>query len=598
MQQKNHERPGAGPALSTVSPDPVHLEKTRAKQAPATKKTAEESYQEQAEKAVKSFCGRCHAFPPPEDFTMETWGPSIRFMYQYFKEYKIDVEGGPPPFITMRYYAERAAKTIRTPSFDGVEMFQTRASRTRVETDRTLNATADVAGVSRRAGFGGDVVVANMLTGDIESYDTQKPTAKPRKLATLTHPSRIKVTDLDGDGRQDLLVGELGTFGADDHKRGSAYWIEQKKRGRFETVPLLKDLGRVAEVASGHLDKDKTNDVVIAEFGWLNTGSLTVVHNPSRVTKKKPARTTRLDSGRGATSVQVGDLTGDGKHEVVALFGQEREEAIVYQQGPDGQFVDTVIFRADTPLWGATRLRLSDLDKDGDIDVIVANGDTLDAPRIAAFQGIHVLENKGGLKFEPRQLLAFPGVHDFQVLDFDKDGDQDIVAVSSLPPSIVKLAQASLPAGKVLASAILLKQEANKRFKAVTLAADGPCYSSVGLPASPKDGHVYIGQFGLGWDVLGHDQTITAHQVVLNEVIERSRRGVVPCCPPDVRLVLTIGPDGSASRRAAPSTSRLGRLLEPSRSSGLPHGARYHLGPTGNRKTPVMRRRFNEPNSG
>ena len=48
--KKTTSAPAPKPALSTVSPDPVQLEKTRAKQAPATKKTAEESYQEQAKR--------------------------------------------------------------------------------------------------------------------------------------------------------------------------------------------------------------------------------------------------------------------------------------------------------------------------------------------------------------------------------------------------------------------------------------------------------------------------------------------------------------------------------------------------------------------
>ena len=234
-------------------------------------------------------------------------------------------------------------------------MFQTRASRTRVETDRTLNATADVAGVSRRAGFGGDVVVANMLTGDIESYDTQKPTAKPRK--PQLDPSVPNQGDRPGRRRTPGSSRRAWHVGADDHN------VERPRSGRRSAAvsrPPLERPGRVAEVASGHLDKDKTNDV-IAEFGWLNTGSLTVVHNPSRATKKA-CQDDRLDSGRGATSVQVGDLTGDGKHEAVALFGQEREEAIVYQQGgwPIRRHRD---FSRRDATWGATRLRLSDLDK-------------------------------------------------------------------------------------------------------------------------------------------------------------------------------------------------------------------------------------------
>ena len=563
--------PAPKPAVSSTSPDPVALEEVRTKSNKADPRTATpqaveaEVYQKRVETAVKGFCGRCHAFPDPADFTMQTWGPSIKFMYRYFDEYRIDVKGAPPPFVTMRYYAERAAKTIQTPSFESAETSAKALTRQRYETDKDLNTVADLVGVNPKDGFGGDVLIANMLTGVIASYDTKRKKAGAKVIGKVNHPARLTVVDLDRDGRKDVLVGELGTFGADDHGRGKAIWLRQVRRGKFKTVALTEGMGRVAEIAAGTLDDDKHPDIVIAEFGWLNTGSLTVLHNPGKKTKG-PARRTKLDAGRGATSVQVGDLNGDGIDDIVALYGQEREEVIAYIGDGKGAFSDTTIHRANTPLWGATRLRLVDLDKDGKLDVLVANGDTLDAPRIASFQGVHLLKNLGRMKFSHQQLIAFPGVQDFQVFDYDKDNDLDIVAVASLPPSIVKLAKRALPAGRVLASAMLLEQQPEAQFKAYTLSDDAPCFSSLGVSAGKKKS-LLAGHFGLGWDVLGHTQTITTRQTVLNDCASNIpfeewsivAQGEAPAAPKPIGLMAQRLEDRA---RLYQREEAFGRLLE------------------------------------
>ena len=45
-----------------------------------------------ADAAVKAFCSRCHAFPDPSQFTMQTWAEVLKFKLSYLRKYKIDVE--------------------------------------------------------------------------------------------------------------------------------------------------------------------------------------------------------------------------------------------------------------------------------------------------------------------------------------------------------------------------------------------------------------------------------------------------------------------------------------------------------------------------
>jgi FG-GAP-like repeat len=69
-----------------------------------------------------------------------------------------------------------------------------------------------------------------------------------------------------------------------------------------------------------------------------------------------------------------------------------------------------------------------DLDKDGDNDVILTHGDTLDDSIIMPYHGSQWLENQGNLKFVERKLADLHDGHRARAVDLDGDGDLDIVA--------------------------------------------------------------------------------------------------------------------------------------------------------------------------
>ena len=217
----------------------------------------------------------------------------------------------------------------------------------------------------------------------------------------------------------------------------------------------------MSEVALSDLDKDGDLDVVVAEFGWMNTGSLSILYNPGgRKSKSQKAwRVEKLDAGRGAVSVKVADLDADGQVEVVALFGQEREEVLAYRRKPNGQYRSERIFEAGNPLWGGTLLQIVDIDKDGDVDILLGNGDTLDSPRAATFQGAHLLKNDGTARFTVTQLAALPGLQDIEAGDFDGDGDLDLLLVASVTPTVLQMMESAVPAERIIGSVLLLRQE-------------------------------------------------------------------------------------------------------------------------------------------
>ena len=91
-----------------------------------------------------------------------------------------------------------------------------------------------------------------------------------------------------------------------------------------------------------------------------------------------------------------------------------------------------MIYAAPHPNWGSSGIELVDLDKDGDLDVLLTHGDTFDDGIVKPYHGIQWLENTGGYPFVEHTLAQMPGVHRAQAADLDGDGDLDIVAAALL----------------------------------------------------------------------------------------------------------------------------------------------------------------------
>ena len=232
--------------------------------------------------------------------------------------------------------------------------------------------------------------------------------------------------DYDGDGDLDLLLAGSGTFLA----------LYRNDNGRFHDV--TREAG-LANVPSGYslnfvdYDNDGRLDIYLALNGWSGPMANRLYRNTGGgkfvdVSKASGAD----DAGSGFVSLW-GDLDNDGKLDFVVANGVLKDGSVpqIYRNKGDGSFANVTEAAGlrDPPSHGAIGIALGDYDRDGDLDLLI-NG-LGDAPN-------RLYRNDGGMRFT--NVAAKAGVtqpaHNGFVcffLDYNNDAWPDILTTSLAP---------------------------------------------------------------------------------------------------------------------------------------------------------------------
>jgi hypothetical protein len=130
----------------------------------------------------------------------------------------------------------------------------------------------------------------------------------------------------------------------------------------------------------------------------------------------------------------VCDLNNDGRPDFVALISQEHETIVAFINEGNGQFRKETIYTASHPAYGSSGIQLVDMNGDGKLDVLYINGDVLDEPFLfKPYHSVQWLENNGTFPFTHHPVGAMYGAMAGAAADFTGKGKMDIVAVSYMP---------------------------------------------------------------------------------------------------------------------------------------------------------------------
>ena len=201
-------------------------------------------------------------------------------------------------------------------------------------------------------------------------------------IASIPHPSRISMADLNSDGHSGFLVGTLGRLLPGDHLDGAVVWMRPMPGGKY-VQQVLEGWPRVADVRAADFDGDGKPDLAVAAFGWRTVGRLSVLENTSVVGARHRSLSWRIH-------VIPVDLNRDGKLDLVALFAQQFETVMwVHELGTaDFSFHPAVLYQAPHPNWGSTgHPGRRFLDNDGDSDILLTHGDSFDEAIVKPIMG-------------------------------------------------------------------------------------------------------------------------------------------------------------------------------------------------------------------
>ena len=433
---------------------------------------------------IRAFCGGCHAFPQPDSFPRQAWYDEVRRGYDFYFDSRRQDLTPPVQTAVVEYYRNLAPEklTIQVPDSEPSPIrFRTQPLSVGTSGGPAAPCISFV-DVVQTGQDGASVILSDMRNGSVLLKPLTNDT-DPLIGARSANPAAVRTCDLDGNGRLDLLVCDLGSFLPGDHDRGKLLWTPDGlvESGR-EPVTLLQGVGRIADVRIADFNGDGREDLVVAEFGWHRTGGIHVLWNEGQAAPQ--FRAEKVDARPGTIHVPVADLDSDGRMDFVALISQEHETIVAFLSR-EGGFEKQVLYAAPDPSYGSSGIELTDYDGDGDLDVLATNGDTFDSYVIKPYHGVSWLENRGTFPFEHHRLAALPGAHRAFTVDLDQDGDLDLVASAMVPAALRKQIQ-----DRELEAVVWFERLADDRYVRHPILTGMPIFAALQMGDFDGDGDV------------------------------------------------------------------------------------------------------------
>lgn len=277
-----------------------------------------------------------------------------------------------------------------------------------------------------------DVVVAN--AGGVGTLSVLRNTSSTGNLSfdskvdfsTGSNPLGLLIGDVDGDGKQDLIVGNYNDNTISILQNTSTQGVINVSSFAAR-VDFVSSSGPQA-LAFSDLDLDGKKDIVVANS---NSNSISVFRNTSVAgTINSASLATRIDFGTSSIveSVCAGDFDGDGKEDIVATnFGTNTVSVFrnTHITGPasSGTLAAKVDFSTGT---FQSEVKVADINGDGRLDIIVDDASTnIAVLRNTATAGV-INSGSFASKIDYPIAVNASGV---EVGDVDGDGKPEIITV-------------------------------------------------------------------------------------------------------------------------------------------------------------------------
>jgi len=272
-----------------------------------------------------------------------------------------------------------------------------------------------------------DVVVADQASNTISIFKNNSTTGSfnsfsfgPRITITLNQPSYLKLIDIDGDSKLDIVVNQHNQNKIAIFKNQSTTGIINQNS--FASPVILLTANGSYQIAVGDLNSDGKPDIVSANYSsstisiFINISATGLINNSSF--------SNRLDipTKSGPHGITLGDLNNDNLAEIVVVYFQGGL-SILENISSSGNIIFNQ--RIDISNGSCDRgVGIEDLDSDGIKDIISADAF---ANRISIYKNNF---NNGLLNASTFSAPIYLSTNSvpihFTIADFDTDGKPDI----------------------------------------------------------------------------------------------------------------------------------------------------------------------------
>jgi hypothetical protein len=386
---------------------------------------------------AQKYCASCHLFPAPELLTRTAWIHHIQpEMAKWLGVERVDYEGmadgkilqeaklyPPSPIISEEdwfaiwdYYRAAAPSRPGPPPAKPavrVGLKQFRVKKLNPHTGVPMTSLVKIDSMSKRL-FVGDAIGNTLFTLNTAGEVTER----------LRLPSGPVSLTFRGTG---LYLTLIGRFFPSEAEEGAVLLVPPEGE-KSAPRPLLERLRRPTDTVLAHLNTDRREDLIVCSYG-NRLGRFSWFEGKEDGGFEEHVLLDRP----GAVRAEVRDFNGDGRPDILVLMAQAREGIYLLVNQGQNEFRMEALLEFP-PSWGLAGLELTDFNKDGKVDLLVANGDNGDfALPLKSYHGVRLYLNDGRNHFREAFFYPMHGACKAVARDFDGDGDLDVAAIAFYP---------------------------------------------------------------------------------------------------------------------------------------------------------------------